>query len=193
MPIATKFVRVVAHPSARVTLTRLILEKIGEVGEVLLDSFFPAKYPEARLWRRLLGLDPIYEFKRATFSSILSQLAAQGLVERVRKQGGGHWRLTRRGRQTVRAPAVDVSVPRSDGKKRLVCFDIPESDRAKRRWLRGELAACGYRPLQKSVWLGETPLPHDFLLALDTLNLRGRIHILRVESEGTLGRLPAHQ
>jgi DNA-binding transcriptional regulator PaaX len=75
---------------------------------------------------------------------------------------------------------------RSDGQKRLVCFDIPERDRAKRRWLRGELIASDYHQLQKSVWIGKTPLPQEFIEALDTLELRGRVHLLRVGSEGTL-------
>lgn len=184
MPIARKFKSVIQRP-ARPSLTRLILEKIAEGGEVLLDSFFPAKYPEARLWRKLLGLDPSYEFKRPTFVAILSQLKAQGLVTRVPKLGRRCWRLTQAGRTTL-AERERPATPRSDGKKRLVCFDIPERNRAKRQWLRGELIACGYRQLQKSVWIGEVPLPQDFIEALDTLELRGRVHILRVESEGTL-------
>ncbi|MDP3727511.1 MAG: hypothetical protein Q8R35_02630, partial [bacterium] len=65
-----------------VTLTRVILEKLSELGEAALDSFFPAKYPEARLWRQLLGLDRRYRFRRETFSALLSRLQAAGLVAR---------------------------------------------------------------------------------------------------------------
>lgn len=167
------------------SLTRLVLEKIAEGGEVLLDSFFPAKYPEARLWRKLIGLDPSYKFKRPTFVAILSQLKAQGLVERTPKRGRTHWHLTQAGRATL-TEKQHVAPPRPDGRKRLVCFDIPERDRAKRQWLRGELIACGYRQLQKSVWIGEVPLPREFVEMLDTLELRGCVHILQVESKGTL-------
>lgn len=184
MPIARKFKSVIQRP-ARPSLTRLILEKIAEGGEVLLDSFFPAKYPEARMWRKLLGLDPSYEFKRPTFITILSQLKAQGLVKKVPKQGRLCWRLTPQGHAALTAEQHGATL-HPDGKKRLVCFDIPERDRAKRQWLRGELMACGYRQLQKSVWIGETPLPQEFIEALDALELRGRVHLLRVESEGTL-------
>lgn len=184
MPIARKFARAVARP-ARPILTRLILDKIGEAGEILLDSFFPAKYPEARLWRKLLGLDPSYEFKRPTFVAILSQLKAQGLVQPAPKRGRRYWRLTPAGRAAL-IERRRGTPHRPDGRKRLVCFDIPERDRAKRRWLRGELIAAGYRQLQKSVWIGETPLPREFVEVLDTLELRGRVHLLRVESEGTL-------
>ncbi|MDP3727356.1 MAG: hypothetical protein Q8R35_01810 [bacterium] len=182
--MARKFARVVARP-ARPNLTRLILGKIAEAGEVLLDSFFPAKYPEARLWRNILGLDPSYAFKRPTFAAILSQLKAQGLVKRIPKRGRRYWRITMAGRAALTEPRHSTS-HRPDGQKRLVCFDIPERDRAKRRWLRGELIACDYHQLQKSVWIGKTPLPQEFIEALDTLELRGRVHLLRVESEGTL-------
>lgn len=126
---------------AQPTLTRLILQKIDRAGEVLLDSFFPAKYPEARLWRRLLRLDSTYEFKRPTFAAILSKLKSQGLVETSTKKEGRFWRLSTRGHIVF---SKQHSAPRPDGMKRLVCFDIPERDRAKRRWLRGELIACGY-------------------------------------------------
>jgi len=186
MPIARKFKRVVPRPT-RPSLTRLVLEKVAEGGEVLLDSFFPAKYPEARMWRKLLGLDPSYEFKRPTFVAILSQLKAQGLVKKVPRGGRQCWRLTQEGHTALAEQKHDRTL-RADGQKRLVCFDIPERDRAKRQWLRGELIVCGYRQLQKSVWIGEIPLPQDFIEALDALELRGRVHVLRVESEGTLNR-----
>lgn len=184
MPIARKFKRIVEH-SPRPSLTKLILEKIAEGGGVLLDSFFPAKYPEARLWRKLLGLDPSYEFKRPTFVAILAQLKAQGLVQPAPKRGRRYWRLTPAGRAAL-AEQQRYLAARPDGQKRLVCFDIPERDRAKRQWLRGELVACGYRQLQKSVWIGEAPLPQELIEALDALDLRGRVHILHLKSGGTL-------
>lgn len=187
MPISRRYARIVPRDAGKPTLTRLILDKIGEAGEVFLDSFFPAKYPEARLWRNLLGLDRTYEFKRATFASILSQLKTDGLVEKVAAPGKLRWRLTTQGRSVIKEPSKD-QLPRADGHKRLVCFDIPEYDRAKRRWLRAELIACGYHPLQKSVWIGETPLPQTLITELDALELRDQVHILRVESGGSLDK-----
>ncbi len=183
MPIARRYRQVVARPR-RPTLTALILEKIAEAGETFLDSFFPKKYPEARLWRKILGLDPSYEFRRATFSTIISRLRAQGLVERHVKSNRHLWRLTAAGRTA--ASTSPVPRPSADGRRRLVCFDIAERERAKRQWLRGELIALGYRPLQKSVWIGEAPLPAELIEDLDALDLRPAVHILRVEAEGTL-------
>lgn len=184
MGFKRKYRMSVARPKGA-TLVGLIFEKIAEAGEALLDSFFPAKYPEARLWRKILGLDASYEFKRATFSSILSQLQAQGLVARRRQSGRNYWRITPLGQKFV-ADRATAERPRPDGKKRLVCFDIPERERDKRRWLRGELIALGYRPLQKSVWIGETPLPQEFIEDLDALALRTHVHVIPVVADGTL-------
>lgn len=170
------------------TLTRLILEKIAEAGEVMLNSFFPAKYPEARLWRKLLGLDAAHEFKRPTFSALLWQLKAQRLVVRVAHGNKTFWRLTTRGENVLRERRAAM-LPRPDGKTRLICFDIPERERDKRRWLRAELIAFGYRQLQKSVWIGDSPLPQDFIQNLDVLALRGHVHIVAVTAKGTLQEL----
>jgi len=184
MPIARKYKAVASKP-VRQNLSRLILEKIAEGGEILLNSFFPAKYPQARLWRNLLGLDPTYEFKRPTFNAVLYQLKAQGLIKQTTKQNRNYWQLTKRGVAMLDKQKSETPLLK-DGQKRLVCFDIPEYDRAKRQWLRGELLAFGYQQLQKSVWIGESPLPQEFVDALDALELRGHVHIMRVEKEGTL-------
>lgn len=185
MPIARKYRQIIARPK-RPTLAGLILGKIAEAGEILVESFFPARRPEVRMWRNLLALSDSYEFKRATFSSILSQLQAQILVERRRKNGKHIWRITPAGQKAARDGSPAVAPPHNDGRIRLVCFDIAERDRAKRQWLRGELLALGYEPIQKSVWLGTTALPLELMEGLDTLELRESIHIFRVEGEGTL-------
>ena len=44
----------------------------------------------------------------------------------------------------------------------VITFDIPETQRKRRDWLRAELSALGFVPLQKSVWFGPAPLPKDF-------------------------------
>lgn len=168
------------------TLTRLILEKISEFGEATISAFFPAKYPEARLWRRILGLDDRYRFRRETFSSVLSRLRAQGLVARRGARQKSVWRLTPRGVAYAAASARADKSPRPDGVRRLVIFDIPERERAKRDAIRLELVAAGFRPLQKSVWYGERPLPEGFLELVDALALARYIHIVSVRDTGTL-------
>lgn len=173
-------------PRRFLTLSRLIMEKIAELGEVAVGSFFPAKYPEARLWRELLGLGGDYRFRRETFSTLLWRLKSQGLVVRSGTTKRSFWRLTEKGRVGLAALGTLGAEERPDGVRRLVIFDIPEKERAKRNAIRLDLAAAGFRQLQKSVWCGERPLPEDFLELVDALNLRRHVHIFSVREKGTL-------
>ncbi len=172
-------------PRPYATLSRLIVEKLAEFGEVSLSAFFPAKYPEARLWRSILNLDDDYRFRRETFSALLSRLRAQGLIERKGTTRKSKWRLTKRGLDYLAKLKPKVE-SRPDGVERLVIFDIPEKERKKRDAIRLELVAAGYRQLQKSVWRGNRPLPEDFLELVDVLELHSHLHIFSIREKGTL-------
>ncbi len=165
------------------TIKQLILEKIAELGEAAVGSFFPAKYPEARMWRELLG-GRSRKFSKRSFSTILSKLRAEGLVERYGSRQAASWRLSEEGKVYLRQQTKPL--PKPDGIQRLVIFDIPEVMRAKRQAIRIELIACGYQQLQKSVWLGEKPLSSDFIQLLDALDAKPYVHIFSVRKTGTL-------
>ncbi|MDP3727478.1 MAG: hypothetical protein Q8R35_02440 [bacterium] len=165
------------------TIQQLILEKIAELGEATIGSFFPTKYPEARMWRELLG-GRRRKFSKRSFSAIVSKLRAEGLVERYGSRQMASWRLSEEGRaylqQQIKPP------PKADGIQRLVIFDIPEAMRTKRQAIRTELVSCDYQQLQKSVWLGEKPLSNDFIELLEALDVKPYVHIFSVRKTGTL-------
>lgn len=168
----------------KLNLTKLVLKTVGGLGIATLDSFFPKKYPQARIWRELLRLDSGYQFKRQTFSVILTRLQKQSLVERKNNK----WGITNLGKKFIaKIKWVGMtSLPKKDGILRLVIFDVPERERKKRDWLRLELIACDFKPLQKSVWMGNRPLPQEFLENLAELNLLSNVHILTVRNKGTI-------
>ena len=169
-------------------LRHLILQKISELGEVVLDGFFPAKYPEARLWRTLLNTKPDYIFSKPTFSVILSKLRKEGFVERVESKQKSKWHITEKGKMYLKRKRDESFNPAKDGITRIIAFDIPEPHRKKRRWIREELLGLGYQPLQKSVWIGFSPLPNNFFEDLDLLSLRKHIHIFSVAKKGTIDK-----
>ena len=113
---------------------------------------------------------------------MLSQLRSQGLVERR----GTRWRMSPAGQTHLREPRYVKQLLKPDGVKRLVIFDIPERFKAKRNAIRAELISYGYHQLQKSVWLGTAPLPPDFLVFLDELQLKPYVHLFSVRNAGTL-------
>lgn len=169
-----------------VTLRKLILERLVKIGEGTLDACFPRQYPEARLWRELLGLDKKRQFSKRSFSAILSQLKAEGLVTFDGSRKSALWRATSRGRECIEVDRMRQLKIKKDGVARLVIFDVPEKERGKRDILRYELISLGYSQLQKSVWIGHFPLPEDFIELIEALRLRGNVHIFSVRELGTL-------
>ena len=172
----------------KVSLTHFIIQKIGEAGNVTLDSFFPKKYSRTHISRRILGLDSYPKIAPRTVSALLSRLKRQGLVERRGKTGASSWRITDKGEQWLKENTKkSVSqVPAVDGVTRLVIFDIPERERRKRDIIRAELVGYCFQQLQRSVWVGFNPLPEDFVGLVDTLHLKNNVHIFSVKEHGTL-------
>lgn len=173
----------------RKSLTNLILEKLAESGGLALDSMLPRNRAESRVWRQVLGLPTGYEFSRPTFSALLNHLKKEGLVV---KGGHGHkskWSLTKIGHKKTKYYQNLMSPAQRDGIPRLVMYDIPESNRKKRDWIRYELVALEYEQLQKSVWLGYAPLPEEFIKSIKDFKLEDKIHIVSVSKKGTLHEL----
>jgi len=168
-------------------LTDLVLERLSEFGKGTLDAFFPKNYSYAALSRPLLGLDKPQKPTRHNFSTILWRLQQRGLVERGGPSRKSVWRLSQKGKTYYAARKKQgQEEQKKDGITRLVIFDIPEYDRKKRTTIRAELLECRFQPLQKSVWIGEYPLPKSFLMLLDDLDLRGKVHIFSVREKGTI-------
>ena len=48
-------------------------------------------------------------------------------------------------------------------KNLIVMYDIPDNMKKERDWFRRQLVNFGYIIIQRSVWVGPSPLPKDFL------------------------------
>ncbi|MEX2029009.1 MAG: hypothetical protein WD963_00815 [Candidatus Paceibacterota bacterium] len=97
-----------------------------------------------------------------TIRTTLYRLKKEGLVE----LNNNAWRLTTKGR--ARGTDIErygfISSPFSSKSpdKIVVSFDISESMRYERKWLRDQLKIFGYRMLHQSLWIGPGPLPDEF-------------------------------
>lgn len=169
----------------KTSLTRLVLEKFQEAGELTLEAVLPRNRAEGRIWRQVLGLPTSYEFSPRTFSVILSRLKNQGLVAKTGSHRKSLWSITSMGKDHMENIA-ESSLPNEDGVVRLVMFDIPEKESGKRKAVREKLMACGFNQLQKSVWMGYRPLPEKFIKSLDNLKLKDKVQIVSIDKSGTL-------
>ena len=59
----------------------------------------------------------------------------------------------------------------SKDKNLLIMFDVPTERKAEREWFRWHLKKFGYTMIQKSVWVGPSPLPTDFKKYLEEIKL----------------------
>lgn len=182
-------------------LTRAILQHLAESGELMLNAFFPP-HPKARLARALLGLDTPRGYRssaaaRHSLSSILYRLTREGLIAKSGPDKKSQWSITNKGRMlfrrnTQRKPPLRALqyqiLPPKDNIIRLVSFDIPEKQRAKRDWLRRELVSCDYRILHRSVFIGTRPLPAELMDMLTSLGIAKYVEIIGVNRKGTLVR-----
>lgn len=140
--------------------------------------------------RRIHGLpsyrnfhDAEHEIRESTLRATLSRLRALGLVENK----GGIWSITEKGRHYFRNRKLRLTkshgrYPSSITKRRknmIIAFDVPESEKKKRDWLRVELRCLGFTPIQKSVWFGPSPLPEKFLKSLSELNILSCVKFFR--------------
>ncbi len=173
------------------SLADVILKNLSTLGAIYLDAFFPAKYSYASIWRPLLGLEHPPKITRHTVSMNLWRLQKQGLVRRSGNRKRSLWSLTPAGRRRLQSrfrgvQDSEISVPAKDGITRIVIFDIPEYHRKKRDTIRTELIGCDFRQLQKSVWMGENPLPKSFVDIIHELELTQNVHIFSVRERGTV-------
>ena len=59
-------------------------------------------------------------------------------------------------------------------------YDIPTEKKKEREWFRRHLQKFGYVMIQKSVWVGPSPLPRNFLDYVKKLGLLSQLRTLKL-------------
>lgn len=62
----------------------------------------------------------------------------------------------------------------------LLAFDIPESKKRSRDWLRAQLRFWEFEMIQKSLWRGKGPLPKEFRERLKALGIDDSVRIFTI-------------
>ena len=66
-------------------------------------------------------------------------------------------------------------------KNLIVMYDIPSDKKKERDWFRRHLVKFSYIMIQKSVWVGPSPLPKDFLSYLKEINIKDNLKTFKLE------------
>ncbi|MFA5889179.1 MAG: CRISPR-associated endonuclease Cas2 [Candidatus Paceibacterota bacterium] len=65
-------------------------------------------------------------------------------------------------------------------KNLIVMYDIPHELKKERDWFRRHLIKFGYVMIQKSIWVGPSPLPKQFLSYLEEIKIRNKFKTFKL-------------
>lgn len=133
------------------------------VYEILKDiSTSTLRYKGARV--SFFGIPKFKKYSPNSLSSALSHIKKSGLAENC----SSGLKLTSQGQDYINKKIDSLqqfyfNFDKEAPKNLIVMFDIPENKKAEREWLRWHLKKFNYSMIQKSVWVGPSPLPKEFL------------------------------
>lgn len=112
----------------------------------------------------LFGIPKFKNYSQNSLSGTLSNLRKVGLVEDI----DDGLQVTPKGKEYIRRKIdslkqFNYKFDKDAPKNLMIMFDIPETKKAEREWLRWHLKKFNYSMIQKSVWVGPSPLPKEFL------------------------------
>ena len=128
-----------------------------------------------------LGLPDFRYYKYQTLANNCSKLKNLGYIaERY-----GEYKITGKGRTYLARKentlkVFNFKVEANTPKNSLVIYDIPELKKKEREWFRMHLKKLGFIMIQKSAWVGPSPLPKEFLEYIKTLGLRSTFKIFKL-------------
>lgn len=130
----------------------------------------------------MFGVPQSFKNKENSYRSTLSRLHKNGLISKKSE----NWILTNKGKEYLNTKKVlckfDSNFKSNAPKNLLLIFDVPESRKSERRWLRLHLKKFKYFMIQKSAWVGPSPLPREFVSYLKEIKLDSCIKRFRLAS-----------
>lgn len=143
------------------------------IGDKILKLLFEPTHRYKGMKVSLLGIPAIFPYKKQSINNTIYQLNKSGYI----LKNNNYISLLPKGRKYVenkkaRLVTFDSPYKKDSPKNLLVMFDIPEVKKAEREWFRFHLRQFGYEMIQKSVWVGPSPLPQNFLDYVKEIKLK---------------------
>ncbi len=89
-------------------------------------------------------------------------------------------RQGRPGRKYYQYPRFIHNYPIASPRDLIIMFDFPKDKIKERNWFRRQLQKFDYIMIQKSVWVGPSPLPKDFLTYIKSIGLFKQLVTLKL-------------
>lgn len=165
------------------TICYMYLDEEASIPEILLAFLFSCR--NTKTFNRLI-------YEQVSHRKIRNRKSVQEALYRLSKRGlltkkNETILLTAKGKKYV-TEKMQFEIEKSPFDKKqkhslFIVYDIPESHREKRNWLRAQLIEYGYTMIQLSVWSGPGPLPESFVQKLKVSHLDKLIMIFMIEGK----------
>lgn len=154
------------------------------IGDILDEMWNTTVYYKG-IPTNLFGIPRFSRYKKRSLETTLYRLKKQNII--AEKEGA--WIFTPHGRKFyVRRrekifKKFESPFKKDAAKNLLLIFDIPEKQKQERDWFRSQLKMFGYTMIQKSVWLGPSPLPKQFLDYARNIGIEKTFRTFKVSRE----------
>ena len=154
----------------------LIYDILDEISKTSLS------YKGARV--NMFGIPKFKYTSPRSMSSIIYYLKKEELIGKNDKG----WYLTPQGKKYMKRKEDSLQqfehqFSKESPKDLLVMFDIPEIKKAEREWFRWHLKKFNYEMIQKSVWVGPSPLPKQFMDYISKIGLKNSIKTFKLAKD----------
>ncbi len=158
----------------------------GSYKELRNHMLYPKEAMPEKYWSE------IYREKRV-FSTTLSILKKEGIIETKKVGDRSFWNLTKFGLKKYLNLREKIEIKKSTAKNSdgviIVSYDIPEKIYKERFWLREVLKMLDFTMVQKSLWVGKKSISKEFLKSLEKHDILKYVKIFKVTKSGNLKEL----
>ena len=144
------------------------MSMIGEILEELWTTELKHKGVKVNIF----GIPHFKKYPSKSFRDTIDRLHRNGIIEKELAEIV----LSKYGKEYVKKKFDSLKQfdrPENISNKRdlLIMFDIPTSKKSHREWLRWHLKKFNYIMVQKSAWVGPSPIPKEFNEYLKNIKL----------------------
>lgn len=121
----------------------------------------------------LFGLPDFEYYKYQTLANKFSSLKHNGYIKEI----NGNFIITDKGiiflnsKEKISFKKFLANKTKNSPKDLLIIYDIPEDKKSERNWFRRHLKDFHFIMIQRSVWVGPSPLPKDFLEYIKSIKI----------------------
>lgn len=127
--------------------------------------------------------------KKQTIRNQFNNLYKGGYIDKI----NDHYIINKNGKDYLnknkKQYLKNFEIIENDGPKNLLLlYDIPEDKKNERDWFRRTLIKFGFIMIQRSVWVGPSPLPKEFLDYVKLIGLKDSTKTFKLEKDYKLNK-----